>query len=91
MCPPLFSDSSDDDNITIFDTVDNDRCTVCGGNFKHTQKYGMLIDDNGLRQVIFKTAHKGCLKIMARIRTKQQQITDMEYEIFLMRVKSMGL
>ncbi len=83
MCPPTrYFELNGDDHITIMSDIDEEKCTICGGNFKHTRKYGMIEDENGLREVIFKTAHNGCLKIMARIRAKRREITDLEYKIF---------
>lgn len=82
MCRPRYFELNGDDYITISD-IDEEKCTVCGGNFKHTMKYIMVEKgDNGLREVIFNTAHKGCLKIMARIKAKRKDITDLEYKIF---------
>ena len=72
-------------DVCIHISDETDICSVCGGHFKHTRRYTMVADNNGLQEVIFKTAHRGCLKIMGRIKTKQQEITDLEYKIFLKR------
>jgi hypothetical protein len=51
----------------------------------------MMVENcDGLREVVFKTAHSGCLKIMARIKQRQQEITDLEWEIWNMRVVANG-
>lgn len=81
MCLP----KRDDDKITIFNNSDEGRCTICGGLFNHTRRYIMV---NGLKEVIFKTAHRGCLKIMARIKQRQREITDLEWQIWLMKVEN---
>jgi hypothetical protein len=47
----------------------------------------MVEESSGLQEVIFKTAHKGCLKIMARIKAKKQEITDLEYKIYLKKIE----
>lgn len=79
-----------DDNIRIIDNGDEERCTICGGVFKHSKRYMMVVNADGLREVVFKTAHNGCLKIMARIKQRQQEITDLEWEIWNMRVSVNG-
>lgn len=82
MCRPRYFELNGDDYLTISD-LDEEKCSICGGNFKHTKRYVLVEEaDNGLREVIFNTAHKGCLKIMARIKAKRQDITDLEYKIF---------
>jgi len=81
MCRPRYFELKGDEYVTISD-LNEEKCTVCGGNFKHTTKYMMVDESSGLQEVIFKTAHRGCLKIMARIKAKRQDITDLEYKIF---------
>jgi len=81
MCRPRYFELKGDEYVTISD-LNEEKCTVCGGNFKHTMKYVMVEESSGLQEVIFKTAHRGCLKIMARIKAKRQDITDLEYKIF---------
>lgn len=81
MCPPSYFELNGDEYITI--SNETDVCCVCGGNFKYTKKYTMVKDSDGLQEVIFKTAHHGCLKIMGRIKQKKQEITDLEYKIYL--------
>jgi hypothetical protein len=76
-----------DENIRIMDNGDEGRCTICGGMFKHTRRYVMI---NGLNEVVFSTAHRGCLKIMGRIKQRQQEITDLEWKIWLMKVTNNG-
>lgn len=83
MCIP----KRDDENIRIMDDGDESRCTVCGGKFKHTSRYIMV---DGMNEVIFSTAHRGCLKIMARIKQRQQEITDLEWQIWQMKVTNNG-
>jgi hypothetical protein len=62
----------------------NDVCSICGGDFKHSKRYTMTKDTpKGLKEVVFKTAHNGCLKIMARIQQKRQEICDLEFQIYL--------
>ena len=85
MCIPRRSD-----NIRIIDHDDTERCTICGGVFKHSKRYMMVENYDGLREVVFKTAHNGCLKIMARIKQRQQEITDLEWKIWNMRVVANG-
>jgi hypothetical protein len=80
MCRPRYFELNGDECIHISET---NLCSVCGGNFKHTKKYTMVKDCDGLQEVIFKTAHHGCLKIMGRIKQKKQEITDLEYKIYL--------
>jgi hypothetical protein len=71
----------EEDVIAIDDR--NNRCSVCGGDFKHTKKYFMTeTTPEGLKEVVFKTAHNGCLKIMARIKQKRQEIMDLEFQIY---------
>ena len=82
MCLP----KRDDENIVI-DTGDEGCCTICGGKFKHTRRYVMV---DGMNEVIFSTAHRGCLKIMARIKQRQREITDLEWQIWLMKVENNG-
>ena len=81
MCRPRYFELNGDDYITISE-LNEEKCTVCGGNFKHTTRYVLVDESSGLREVIFNTAHRGCLKIMARIKAKRQDITDLEYKIF---------
>lgn len=64
---------------------DTDTCTICGGHFKHTKRYVMVENNEGLKEVIFKTAHSGCLSIYARIKQKRQEITNLEWEIYMKR------
>ena len=87
MClPRRYFELNGDDLITIVDELNDERCTICGGFFKHTKRYVMVEDNNGLQEVIFKTAHRGCLRIMGRIKTKKQEITDLEYKIYLLGI-----
>jgi len=87
MClPRRYFELNGDDLITIIDELDENRCSVCGGEFKHTKRYVMVKDDNGLKEVIFNTAHRGCLKIIRRIKAKRQEITDLEYKIYLKKL-----
>jgi len=83
MCLPR----RDNENIRIIDNGDDGCCTICGGKFKHTKRYVMI---NGLNEVIFSTAHRGCLTIMGRIKQRQQEITDLEWKIWLMKVTNNG-
>jgi hypothetical protein len=86
MClPKRYFELNGDEFITIND--ETNTCSVCGGYFKHTRRYTMVSDNNGLQEVIFKTAHRGCLKIMGRIKARQQEITDLEYKIYLKRLE----
>lgn len=63
--------------------LSDDVCSVCGGDFKHTQKYSMTQSTpTGLKEVVFKTAHNGCLKIIARIKQKRAEILDLEFQLF---------
>ena len=88
MCVPRrYFDLNGDDMITIIDDMSDERCSICGGVFKHTTKYVMVEESSGLQEVIFKTAHRGCLKIMARIKAKKQEITDLEYKIYLKKIE----
>jgi len=82
MCLP----KRNDENI-IIDNGDEGRCTICNGLFKHTRRYVMV---DGMNEVIFSTAHRGCLKIMARIKQRQREITDLEWQIWLMKVENNG-
>ena len=60
-----------------------DTCSICGGDFKHSKKCSLTEKTpDGLEEVIFKTAHNGCLKIMARIRHKRAEILDLEFQLF---------
>lgn len=60
-----------------------DVCTICGGDFKHSQRQTMTqTTPDGLKEIVFKTAHNGCLKIMARIRHKRAEILDLEFQIY---------
>ena len=77
-----YIDLTGNDFITI-DEGDEQRCSICGKLFKHSKRYAMVKDYNGLKEIIFQTAHKGCLKIMKRIKEKRQEITDLEWEIYL--------
>ena len=70
-------------DVCIHISEETDLCSVCGGHFKNTKRYTLIEDSSGLQEVIFKTAHKGCLNIMGRIKAKRQEITDLEYKIFL--------
>lgn len=83
MCLP----KEEDENIRIMDNGDEGCCTICGGKFKHTRRYIMV---NGMNEVVFSTAHRGCLKIMGRIKQRQQEITDLEWQIWLMKVENNG-
>ena len=87
MCLPR---RKNENNLRILDTGDKETCTICGGFFKHSKRYMMVENCDGLREVVFKTAHNGCLKIMARIKQRQQEITDLEWEIWNMRVVANG-
>lgn len=81
--PPRVYDLDDylDELIVIDDR--NDVCSICGGDFKHSQKQTMTqTTPDGLKEVVFKTAHNGCLKIMARIRHKRAEILDLEFQIY---------
>lgn len=61
----------------------NDVCSVCGNHFKHSKRYTLTeTTPDGLKEVIIKTAHRGCLHIMARIRHKRAEILDLEFEIY---------
>ena len=82
MCLPKL-----DDETIIIDNSNVGCCTVCGGKFKHTRRYVMV---DGMNEVIFKTAHRGCLQIMARIKQRQREITDLEWQIWLMKVENNG-
>ena len=63
-----------------------DVCSICGGDFKHTQRQTMTqTTPDGLKEIVFKTAHNGCLKIMARIRHKRAEILDLEFQIYCMQ------
>lgn len=86
MCLP----KRQNENIRIIDTGDEGCCTICGGKFKHSKRYTMVANADGIREVVFKTAHRGCLKIMARIKQRQQEITDLEWEIWMMKVTNNG-
>jgi hypothetical protein len=67
--------------LTIHDKTD--LCSVCGGDFKYTKRYTMTeTTPEGLKEVVFKTAHSGCLHIMARIKQKRYKILDLEFQIF---------
>ena len=68
---------------TIVCDDNTDTCTICGGYFKHSRRYVLVENCNGLKQVLFKTAHSGCIKIMGRIKQKRQEITDLEWEIYM--------
>jgi len=83
MCLP----KEEDENIRIMDNGDEGCCTICGGKFKHTRRYIMV---NGMNEVVFSTAHRGCLKIMGRIKQRRQEITDLEWQIWLMKVENNG-
>lgn len=87
MCLPK---RRNENNIRIMDNGDEERCTICGGQFKHSKRYMLFQNNDGLREIVFKTAHNGCLKIMARIKQRQQEITDLEWEIWKMRVAVNG-
>ena len=66
-------------------TINNqtDICSVCGGDFKHFKRYTMTqTTPEGLKEVIFRTAHSGCLHIMARIKEKRSEIVDLEFQLF---------
>jgi tRNA U54 and U55 pseudouridine synthase Pus10 len=87
MClPRRYFELNGDDLITIINELDENRCSVCGGQFKHTKRYVMVKENDGLKEVIFNTAHRGCLKIMGRIKAKHQEITDLEYKIYLKKL-----
>jgi uncharacterized C2H2 Zn-finger protein len=85
MCFPKREDS-EDANLIVIDDGDEQRCNICGALFKHSKRYMMVEDFNGVREVLFRTAHSGCLKIMKRIKKKTQDITDLEWRIFLKSV-----
>lgn len=81
--PPRFYDLDAymDETIVIDDRTN--VCSICGGDFKHSQRYTMTENTpDGLKEVVFKTAHNGCLKIMARIRHKRAEILDLEFQIY---------
>jgi hypothetical protein len=86
MCLPrrFETNDSDDDQLTV-GKLDTERCTICGGGFKHYTKYVMA---NGMQEVVYRVAHRGCLRIMHRIKTKRQQVTDLEYKIYLMQCEN---
>ena len=73
------------DELIVIDDR-HDVCSICGGDFKHSQKQTMTqTTPDGLKEVVFKTAHNGCLKIMARIRHKRAEILDLEFQIYCMQ------
>jgi len=83
MCFPKRFFELNGENLIVIDDGDEQRCSICGHMFKHTKRYAMVKDYKGLREVIHQTAHKGCLKIMKRIKEKREEITDLEWQIYL--------
>lgn len=68
--------------LTIHDKTN--VCSVCGGDFKYSRRYTLTqTTPLGLKEVLLKTAHNGCLHIMSRIKQKQMEILDLEFKIFL--------
>jgi len=83
MCFKKRNESIIDNDFLIIDDGDEQRCNICGAFMKYSKRYIMVEDYNGIQEVIFRTAHSGCLKIMKRIKKKTQDITDLEWRIFL--------
>ena len=83
MCIPKRKYNNGDDLITIREDENTDICSICGAYFKHRVSYRLVKEHDGIKEVLFRTAHSGCLKIIARIKEKTQEITDLEYELYL--------
>ena len=61
-----------------------DTCILCGNPYKHRRLCtGYVNDDKTLKEVTFILAHAGCRNLMKRKKDLQQQLLEVEYEIFM--------
>ena len=62
-----------------------DQCTLCGNPFKHRRvcNMGWLDDERTIKEVTLILSHAGCRALLEKKKFLQQQLLDVEYEIFM--------
>lgn len=71
--------------ITIEETCYGDNtCFVCSQPYKH-MRFWQMDKDVGLFEMKIYVAHPSCLKLVQKIKQKQQETVNLEYELFCKR------
>ena len=62
-----------------------DLCILCGNPYKHKRIYksGWVDEEKTLKEVTFILAHASCRSLLRKKKTLQQQLLDVEYDIFM--------
>jgi hypothetical protein len=62
-----------------------DKCIFCGTPYKHKRIYksGWVDPERTLKEVTFILAHPCCRALLRKKKNLQQQLLDIEYDIFM--------
>ena len=61
-----------------------DECTLCGTPFKFRKifQHGWEDEERKVKEMTLITAHAGCRSLLKRKKQLEQQLLDLEYEIY---------